>query len=143
MPRRTHRSEIVRVRGLPVMAVLLVLGGTATACGSHQPLRVEIRVHYSRFEPSTVTVPRGVPVTFVLVNTDPIDHEWLIGDAAFHQRHRTGTEAVHEERPNELTLPALHAVQTTLTFDEPGELAFICHLPGHEAYGMVGTLTVL
>ena len=31
---------------------------------------------------------------------------------------------------------------TTITFDEPGTLQYICHLPGHEAYGMVGTLTV-
>jgi uncharacterized cupredoxin-like copper-binding protein len=33
-------------------------------------------------------------------------------------------------------------VTTTITFDEAGGLDYICHLPGHEAYGMVGTLTV-
>jgi uncharacterized cupredoxin-like copper-binding protein len=31
---------------------------------------------------------------------------------------------------------------TTLTFAEPGDYLYICHLPGHEAYGMVGTLHV-
>jgi uncharacterized cupredoxin-like copper-binding protein len=31
---------------------------------------------------------------------------------------------------------------TTITFDAPGEYAFICHLPGHEAYGMAGTVRV-
>ena len=36
----------------------------------------------------------------------------------------------------------LGTAETTLTFHEPGEIAFICHVPGHEAYGMVGTLTV-
>jgi hypothetical protein len=25
--------------------------------------------------------------------------------------------------------------------DEAGTLRYICHLPGHEAYGMVGVLT--
>ena len=40
------------------------------------------------------------------------------------------------------TIPPLATVETTLTFAEPGELAFICHVPGHEAYGMVGTLRV-
>jgi uncharacterized cupredoxin-like copper-binding protein len=32
--------------------------------------------------------------------------------------------------------------RTSVTFDEPGTIRFICHLPGHEAYGMVGTITI-
>ncbi len=39
-------------------------------------------------------------------NTDPIDHEWIVGDAAVHARHRTGTEPVHGARPTEVTIPA-------------------------------------
>ena len=84
----------------------------------------------------------GVPVTFVLINEDPIDHEWLIGDAAFHQRHREGTESHHGARPDEVSIAALSTVETTLTFFEPGTIQYICHFPLHEAYGMVGTLTV-
>jgi uncharacterized cupredoxin-like copper-binding protein len=34
------------------------------------------------------------------------------------------------------------AVRTTLTFATAGTLTFVCHLPGHEAYGMTGTLVV-
>jgi uncharacterized cupredoxin-like copper-binding protein len=83
-----------------------------------------------------------VPITFVLINEDPIDHEWLIGDAAFHERHRHGTEPQHGARPNEVSITALSSVATTLVFDEPGTQQYICHLPTHEAYGMVGTLTV-
>ena len=47
-------------------------------------------------------MPAGVPVTFVLVNEDPIEHEWIVGDEASHARHRTGTEAHHGARPNEI-----------------------------------------
>ena len=32
---------------------------------------------------------------------------------------------------------------TTVVFDAPGEYLYICHLPGHEAYGMVGVLRVM
>jgi uncharacterized cupredoxin-like copper-binding protein len=32
--------------------------------------------------------------------------------------------------------------ETTLIFNTPGTQQFICHIPRHEAYGMVGTLTV-
>jgi uncharacterized cupredoxin-like copper-binding protein len=115
-------------------------GGPASPSG--RPVTRQITIHYSHFDPSELSVPHGVAVTFVLVNEDPIEHEWLIGDAAFHERHRHGTEAHHGARPNEVSLPALGTVETTLTFDEPGSLLYICHLPGHEEYGMVGTLTV-
>lgn len=103
---------------------------------------VEIGIHYSRFEPAVVTATAGRPITIVLDNTDPIDHEWLVGDEAFHERHRTGTEAVHGATPFEVSLPAGSTVTTTVTFRLPGEYRFICHLPGHEAYGMVGVLRV-
>jgi uncharacterized cupredoxin-like copper-binding protein len=89
-----------------------------------------------------VTVPAGVPVTFVLHNGDPIDHEWIVGDAAVHERHRLGTEPVHASRPTEVSIPAGHTAVTTVTFTTPGTFLYICHLPGHEAYGMVGEVHV-
>ena len=104
--------------------------------------RVTIRIHYSSFDPQHVTVPVGVPVTFVLVNDDPIGHEWIVGDAAVHARHRTGTEPHHGARPTEVSIPALTTLETTVTFGERGIFAYICHLPGHEAYGMTGIVTV-
>ena len=81
-------------------------------------------------------------MTFVLTNTDPIDHEWIVGDAASHERHRTGTEPVHGERPTEVSIPAGEQRRTTVTFATPGDQLFICHLPGHEAYGMSGVVAV-
>ena len=133
MPGRRLRSAAI---------ALLLVAGLAAGCGTDGPRRVEIVIHYSTFEPVAVSVPRGVPITFVLVNQDPIDHEWLIGDAAFHERHRSGTEAQHGQRPSEVSLPPLTTVETTLTFSEPGTILYICHFPRHEDYGMVGTLTV-
>lgn len=123
--------------------LLLVLAGLAAGCTpTSSAQRIEIRIHYSHFDPSELTVPHGVPITFVLINEDPIDHEWLIGDAAFHERHRHGTEAHHGARPDEVSISALTTEETTLIFADPGQLLYICHFPGHEAYGMVGTLTV-
>jgi uncharacterized cupredoxin-like copper-binding protein len=130
-------------RAWPAVIGLLVGALVIAGCtGASLPRRIEIRIHYSGFDQTAITAPRGVPVTFVLINEDPIEHEWLIGDAAFHERHRHGTEAHHGARPNEVSIPALATVETTVTFNAPGEVEFICHLPGHEAYGMVGVLTV-
>ena len=100
-------------------------------------------IHYSHFEPAAISVPAGRPVTFVIHNTDPIDHEWIVGDAALHERHRTGTEPVHDARPTEVSIDAAQGAHGRRSRSrQPGTLTFICHLPGHEAYGMVGTLTV-
>jgi uncharacterized cupredoxin-like copper-binding protein len=133
--------RLLRLRSAAL--TLLFLAGLAAGCSvGPTPQRVEVRIQYSHYEPSQLTVPYGVPITFVLINQDPIDHEWLLGDAAFHARHRTGTEKQHGARPNEISIPPLKTVETTLTFTAPGTLQYICHLPGHEAYGMVGTLTI-
>ncbi len=115
----------------------------ASACAPAQaatlPTEVGIRIHYSRFMLDRTLVPANMPITFTIVNDDPIDHEWLIGDAAFHNRHRTGTEPVHGDRPDEVSTPPMSVRTTTLTF-APGTYTFICHFPAHEAYGMVGVL---
>ena len=125
------------------LAVAVLTGIAANAVArSNDPIEIPITVHFSHYEPAAVTVPVGRAVTFVITNTDPIDHEWIVGDAALHERHRTGTEPVHNARPTEITIPALSARRTTVAFPAAGPLQFICHLPGHEAYGMVGTVTV-
>ncbi len=114
----------------------------ATRAAADAPVSVEIHIHYSHYDPAAVSVPAGRPITFVIVNDDPIDHEWIVGDAAVQERHRTGTEARHGVRPTEITIDAGTTRRTTITFDAPVTLQYICHLPGHEAYGMVGPLTV-
>ena len=131
-------------RSLLLATLLALAATTAAGCQADggRPVTLTIRIHYSQFEPSQLSAPHGVPITFVLVNEDPIGHEWLIGDAAFHDRHRHGTEPYHAARPNEISMPPLGTAETTLTFDRPGQILYICHLPGHEQYGMVGTLTV-
>jgi uncharacterized cupredoxin-like copper-binding protein len=120
-------------------AALLVGGGCST--GSTGP--IVIGMHYSHFTPEAVTVHVGQPVTFQLRNDDPIDHEWIVGDEEVHAIHRVGTELIHGDRPTEVSMPAQSTKTTTVTFDTPGQFKYICHFPGHEAYGMVGVVTVL
>jgi uncharacterized cupredoxin-like copper-binding protein len=125
-----------------IAASALVAAFVASAGAAADPTTVEIGIHYSRFSPSAVIVPAGRPITFVLRNDDPIDHEWIVGDADLHARHRTGTEPYHASRPTEVSIDALQSGTTVVTFDKPGTYTFVCHLPGHEAYGMTGTVTV-
>jgi uncharacterized cupredoxin-like copper-binding protein len=141
---------VARLPSRRTSLALLTLAASAVAAGalavdsaaSSAPLIVDVRIRYSHYEPSRVTVPAGRPITFVLVNDDPIDHEWILGDAAVHERHRTGNEPYHAWRPTEVSIDAGTTKRTTITFDAPTTLTYVCHLPGHEAYGMVGTLVV-
>ena len=135
--------RVVATLGVALAAGLGAVAMVAAAVGdARDPVLVGIEVHYSRFAPSVIEVPAGRPVTFIITNTDPIDHEWIVGDGALHERHRTGTEPVHDTRPTEVSLDAGTTRRTVVTFDEPGTFTFVCHLPGHEAYGMTGTLVV-
>ena len=135
---------MIRLRSLllPVMVVAVAVGGVVVTDSAAAGPSVIIGIHWSHFTPQEVSVPVGVPVTFTLRNDDPIDHEWIVGDAALHDRHRTGTEPAHHQRPTERSIPALTPIETVVTFDRPGRYLYICHLPGHEAYGMVGVVNV-
>jgi uncharacterized cupredoxin-like copper-binding protein len=126
-----------------VLASLLIAAALLAPSGAAASSTVTVGVHYSRFSPATIVVPRGVPVTIVIRNDDPIDHEWIVGTPDVHARHRTGTEPAHEHRATEVSVPARETRTTVVSFAETGTYQVICHLPGHERYGMVGTLRVV
>jgi uncharacterized cupredoxin-like copper-binding protein len=129
-----------------ILSCAVLAGLAISLLGSRQgdgAAQGSVVFHFSRYEPVLLTARAGQPFTIRLRNEDPIEHEWIVGTEAMHARHRTGTEPYHDEVPTEVTVPALSARTTTVMFTEPGDYAFICHLPGHEAYGMRGTLRVL
>ncbi len=129
---------MIRAFVLAAIAAALLLPSGAAASTRHV-----VTIHHSRFAPAVLTVPRGVPIAITLVNEDPIDHEWIVGSADVHARHRTGTEPVHDTRPTEVTVPALATRATVVTFRDAGVFQYVCHLPGHERYGMVGLVRVV
>jgi uncharacterized cupredoxin-like copper-binding protein len=127
------------------LAGLLVLGWAVMAlAGSGDKVPVDIK--YSRFEPDEIRIEAGQEVTFVIYNDDPIDHEFILGDAIVQARHEQGRQRQHHgEVPGERSVPAGQEAATTYAF--PASLSgrtleFACHLPGHYAYGMHGTVRV-
>lgn len=127
-------------------AVLLLAAVALTSCdaggGDPGEQEVHVTIENSRFIPDHFEFTAGTTVTFVVENTDPIDHEFLIGDEAAQQAHEDGTEPHHGAKPGELSIPIGETLETTYTFDEPGELLIGCHLPTHYDFGMRGTITV-
>ena len=128
------------------VALVLLVGAAAASRGAAARANdgtIRITIHYSTFEPADLAVEPGETVRFVIVNTDPIDHEFILGDDRIHRIHGKGTEASHAPRPGEVSVPAHAIAETTYTFPSAsGALLFACHLPGHFAYGMSGVVTI-
>lgn len=130
---------------LALAAVGATACGTASAdSGSSDPVlrTVNVTIHYSHFDPSSFSFPPGTTVRFVVRNTDPIDHEFIVGAQAVQDAHESGTEVYHPPRPGEMTVPAGTIRTTIVTFARSGSIIFGCHLPGHYAYGMRGVIRI-
>ena len=100
---------------------------SAAACGSPAraaaPVRLEIR--HSAFTPGSFSVRDGTTVRIVVRNTDPIDHELIVGDQATQDRHELGTDTHHDGSvPGQISVPAGSVVVTTYRFDRPGRLLY-------------------
>jgi uncharacterized cupredoxin-like copper-binding protein len=122
-----------------LIAACLLLGG----CSSEPEDRtVQVNVRFSRFNPDHFEFPAGSTIKFVVINKDPIDHEFIIGDERVQQVHEEGTEAHHGARPGEISIPAGGTRSTSYTFAEEGTLLIGCHLPGHYDFGMRGDIEV-
>jgi uncharacterized cupredoxin-like copper-binding protein len=103
---------------------------------------VNVHVRYSKFSISTLHVRAGTTVRFLVHNDDPINHEFVVGDARVHALHARGTEKTHPPVPGEVSVPPGDVGETFLAFPNPGRFLFACHLPGHFAYGMHGWVVV-
>ena len=125
---------------------LMAFGAYSTAKNDHRVVYVSIE--HSAFSTGSIEVEEGETVTFEIINNDPIDHEFLVGDRKMQKVHEEGTEAKHGDLPTEVSVPAGETVSTTIEFHEDGELAvadpliYGCHLPGHYDYGMKGFIEV-
>ena len=142
-PRPWQLAVVVAACGA---AVLVAGRATGSGAGGGPDRTVVVTMHHSRFEPATLRVEPGQRVRFVLRNTDPIDHEFILGDAAVQARHEQGRQRQHHgDVPGEWSVPAGQEATTSYAFPAGMDgqvLEFACHLPGHYAYGMRGTVRV-
>jgi uncharacterized cupredoxin-like copper-binding protein len=134
-------------RGSVAIGSILLLVAAASACSpaeaSPEVRSIYVTMHHSRYVPETIDVEPGETIRFVVENTDPIDHEFLVGNERVQLIHEEGTEASHPPKPGEMSVPALTTRVTTYTFPPvDGGSIFGCHLPGHYDYGMRGTIEI-
>ena len=133
-----------------VVAACAGTGGTTSPsnAGTTSPGSAATRIDVTltdalRIEPATLSVPPGVPVTFVVKNSGAAEHEFYLGDEAAQAEHETEMQAggmMHDD-PNGISLAAGETKELTHTF-ETGETLAGCHVAGHYAGGMKAAITV-
>jgi uncharacterized cupredoxin-like copper-binding protein len=131
----------MKLTRLPI-ACLLLLGACDLAGASTAVRTITVEIEHSAFIPIELEVDAGERVRFVVINNDPIDHEFIVGDEEIQLVHEKGTETHHGERDGEISVPAGETSETSYTFGERGSLLYGCHLPQHYRYGMKGTIAI-
>jgi uncharacterized cupredoxin-like copper-binding protein len=129
--------------------------GPAWATGA--PVRVVMNDRF-RYRPAAIMVRAGRRVTFDVTNAGKLPHEFILGDRATqldHERQMQGSPpaaGAHDHAHaghamagagGALTVPPGQTRRLTWTFDEPGIVLYGCHVLGHWAAGMKGTIVVL
>jgi uncharacterized cupredoxin-like copper-binding protein len=134
-----------RTRLLVPLLLMLPLAGCAgrAAAGPPPVLVQQVTIQWSRFHPSTFDFAAGTTVRFVIHNTDPIDHEFILGSRAVQDHIEHTAHPDHDGSvPGQISVPAGTTVETTYTFGRPGTVLLGCHIPGHYGYGMRGSVRV-
>ena len=132
--------------------------GPAWATGA--PVRVVMNDRF-RYRPASIMVRAGHRVTFAVHNAGKLPHEFILGDRAAQLDHEhqmqaaapaTGHTHTHmhdmaamgtASPAGALTVPPGETRRLTWTFDKPGIVLYGCHVLGHWAAGMRGTIVVL
>ena len=121
--------------------------GSAAASPSSSAAATEIQVILTdalKIEPAMMTVPAGVPVTFVVTNSGSTEHEFYLGDEAAQAEHEQEMQAggmMHDD-PNGISVEAGETKELTHTFEVAGQTLAGCHVVGHYGGGMKATITV-
>jgi uncharacterized cupredoxin-like copper-binding protein len=163
-PRISRAPVIVTVIFFAVAVTLVIIGaqlslqpapsisidqpGTAA-----QPRPINVIMRDYRFDPTPVVLVPGETVRITVFNAGLVQHELVLGDAAVHAAWHAADAAATPPGLFQTAPPASVPVGTgglrvllgsgkqqivEYTVPATGELALICHLPGHIERGMVG-----
>ena len=92
-----------------------------------------------------MTVPAGVPVTFVVTNIGAIDHEFYLGDEAAQAEHENvmAMGGMSHDEPEGIAVKPGETKELTYTFAAAGKTLAGCHVAGHYGGGMKVEITVV
>jgi uncharacterized cupredoxin-like copper-binding protein len=137
-------------RNVLLVVASLILLSACSAAPAEPATEVTVEMSDFTYNPASITVLAGQPVTFTVKNIGNIEHDFVVEkiDATTNLVQDSGSEAHHAhgaEQNYDLHVSA-GAGETSvfqLTVAEPGTYKVFCSVEGHEAAGMVGELIVV
>jgi uncharacterized cupredoxin-like copper-binding protein len=123
------------------------LTAAPTAPPAAAATRIEVKLTDAlRIEPASMTIPAGVPVTFVVTNSGSIEHEFVLGDEAAQAEHETemgGSMGMGQDEEMAIGVDPGETKELTVTFPAAGPILAGCHVAGHYAGGMKATIEIV
>lgn len=122
-------------------------GEPADAADADRVIDIDANDDFS-FDPEDIEVEVGETVTFRVTNAGKLPHDFTIGDSDTQDRHdaemaEMPMDGMGADDANAMTMEAGETKDMTWTFTEAGEILMGCHIPGHYAAGMRGTITIV
>jgi len=111
--------------GLAMVALLAACSGGASPTSSAPTVTINALDTF-KYDPNTITGKVGQPVHIVMTNKGTLVHTFVIDALSVKQENVQGGASA----------------DFTFTPSAAGTYQFYCDTPGHQAAGMVGTLTV-
>lgn len=123
-------------------------GEPAEAANADRIVEITANDDFS-FDPDEITVSVGEVITFRVVNSGALIHDFTLGDEATQEEHEeemaemaeSGEMMTHDE-PNAMTIDPAETNELTWHFTEAGSVLIGCHQVGHYDSGMRATITV-
>jgi len=142
------RSRLFAMAGVVSLALVVAAcsNDDGDVVGSAGPRTIEVTaLDDLAYDPASIEVETGETVTFVVTNAGDLMHEFVVGDMEMQEtaeQQMSEGMGEHMEAMATLTVDPGDTAETTITFDEPGELLYACHVEDHYVGGMVGTITI-
>ena len=133
-----------------ILILATLLTGCAGAGISQAATELTVQASDFAYNPASVTVPAGQPVTLTLKNTGNIEHDFVVdkinvtdveaSDSGPAMHHQMGHEPEYD-----LHFFARAGDTAVLNFTalEPGTYEIFCSIEGHKEAGMIGKLIVV
>jgi len=128
--------------------MMFSFGEPAEAADADRVIEIAANDDFS-FDPDEIPVSAGEVITFRVVNSGALIHDFTLGDEATQEEHEaemaemaeSGEMMMHDE-PNAMSIDPGETNELTWHFTESGSLLIGCHQVGHYASGMRGTITI-